>query len=1002
MYYQKWGNKYIQQGKLREAEQLYRAFLKAHPTQMDAYLRLIELLLRMASLPEAKEIIEAGKKAFSDAAYFHIVDARYHQRIYNYKKAQTILEETYVRFPENINLQLVRAHNYWVLGDHELALTLLDELYPKLDISKGKLSERFIEAYIHILQSQAMHDKLKAFLKKCLAAGIKNGEIIFAYCQLLSSRTQYQGANSFIERQLQSDVFNKDLLSSVLLRFEQQKNRIFQALHQQDYASYLKTDSQENFLSSLEEIETHLRAHPLLEFDSHPISTVFQQFRQLAQGPQKLLLQTAISPDECFQISEVIIDHIRNKKAFALIRLGDGEGHYLPYKASLQSFQAEDQQFSQEIWWGKSLITTEKWQKIKALYHDAIAHANILGIPDPQRICRNLLEPGLNKGELNRESRGLLAVMNTVESLSKTYKEAEEAPIISSCHIHSQLEVLGFWELILAEIDECVLISSHPELPKWLLEKHAVKLSKEYLLPTEYKFAEQMGYDKSPEKPHFPDHFEFICRDITVAYPGQVFIVAAGFLGKMYCHLIRQRGGIALDVGSTADYWLQFKTRRWNAPGPFSSQDKMLYNRLGWDMLKCGNTQLAWRAFEKIAQSLPQDPDGYNGLARLSLLANNLPEARRYWERVLALSPDNKQAMVGKATLAEKNFQREEAASWWEKVISKHQLDLAYRKKAQMLINHAHYQEGIATLDQWIDIKGANAERLMFKAGLLIKAGEYGEAVGILSALHASQPGDEASTQLLAQALVAHSAFESASQLINQLADYQPESCHNHDPTYIRKLLKTWNTYYQEGAGFDRPKIFGIGLSRTGTSSLTEALTLLGYGAIHFINPITQRIIELEDFSYFDAFTDSPVSYRFEELYERFPNAKFIYAERDLADWVRSSQNLYKPIGFSSTQEFRAYLAKSREESGKFEKFCHNYHPNYIEAYQSLYAQFPNWEAAYLAYEQRVERFFADKPDEKLLRINIMKENTWEKLCAFLGKPIPDHPFPHANRFVPG
>ena len=51
-------------------------------------------------------------------------------------------------------------------------------------------------------------------------------------------------------------------------------------------------------------------------------------------------------------------------------------------------------------------------------------------------------------------------------------------------------------------------------------------------------------------------------------------------------------------------------------------------------------------------------------------------------------------------------------------------------------------------------------------------------------------------------------------------------------------------------------KIFGIGLSKTGTSSLSEALEILGYSTVHF--PST-----LSEIAYYDAATDSTVARRF-------------------------------------------------------------------------------------------------------------------------------------------
>lgn len=44
-------------------------------------------------------------------------------------------------------------------------------------------------------------------------------------------------------------------------------------------------------------------------------------------------------------------------------------------------------------------------------------------------------------------------------------------------------------------------------------------------------------------------------------------------------------------------------------------------------------------------------------------------------------------------------------------------------------------------------------------------------------------------------------------------------------------------------------------------------------------------------------------------------------------------------------------------------------------------------------HHENVRTFFQDKPG-KLLELNIIAGDGWEKLCPFLGKPIPDQPFP--------
>ena len=49
--------------------------------------------------------------------------------------------------------------------------------------------------------------------------------------------------------------------------------------------------------------------------------------------------------------------------------------------------------------------------------------------------------------------------------------------------------------------------------------------------------------------------------ELEVPYRGAVFLVAGGLLGKIYCHRIRELGGIALDIGALADAWVGINTR---------------------------------------------------------------------------------------------------------------------------------------------------------------------------------------------------------------------------------------------------------------------------------------------------------------------------------------------------------------------------------------------------------------------------------------------------------
>src|SRR5205085_2716068 len=102
---------------------------------------------------------------------------------------------------------------------------------------------------------------------------------------------------------------------------------------------------------------------------------------------------------------------------------------------------------------------------------------------------------------------------------------------------------------------------------------------------------------------------------------------------------------------------------------------------------------------------------------------------------------------------------------------------------------------------------------------------------------------------------------------------------------------------FQLQAPSPRPKIFGIGLSRTGTTSLTQALELLGYRTVH--GP-ADHVTQLEFYEFFatgsqgvhlsvlkehDALTDAPVCCLYRALDKAYPGSKFILTIREKQSW---------------------------------------------------------------------------------------------------------------------
>jgi tetratricopeptide (TPR) repeat protein len=189
---------------------------------------------------------------------------------------------------------------------------------------------------------------------------------------------------------------------------------------------------------------------------------------------------------------------------------------------------------------------------------------------------------------------------------------------------------------------------------------------------------------------------------------------------------------------------------------------------------------------------------------------------------------------------------------------------------------------------------------------------------------------------------------------------------------------------------FAAPRIFGIGLSKTATSSLGRALEMLGFSHAHFLNPFSNEILGEDDFCLFEAATDTPVSCRFETLYHRFPNARFILTERPFDDWQASfERHLHRRYGTSDFGELHR-LATQRDNA--------RFGADFANVQAALYYNFPDARAAWDAYGARVHQFFADKPADKLLRHSVFGQQGWPELCAFLGRQVPAEPYPFSNR----
>jgi tetratricopeptide (TPR) repeat protein len=180
---------------------------------------------------------------------------------------------------------------------------------------------------------------------------------------------------------------------------------------------------------------------------------------------------------------------------------------------------------------------------------------------------------------------------------------------------------------------------------------------------------------------------------------------------------------------------------------------------------------------------------------------------------------------------------------------------------------------------------------------------------------------------------------------------------------------------------FSEQKVFVIGLSKTATTSLSHAMTILGIDNGHWQNPVTHRLLSDIDYFMLGGASDIPVANNFERLFRTYPNAKFIYTVRPIESWLRS---------------ITAHYAKAKPDYRSPRCSWRHGRPN-EELQAAVYLNYSSFEDAYAAHDKRVRSFFSSAPAGKLLEFNPWEGHGWNELCSFLDAPLPDVSFPMAN-----
>jgi len=178
-------------------------------------------------------------------------------------------------------------------------------------------------------------------------------------------------------------------------------------------------------------------------------------------------------------------------------------------------------------------------------------------------------------------------------------------------------------------------------------------------------------------------------------------------------------------------------------------------------------------------------------------------------------------------------------------------------------------------------------------------------------------------------------------------------------------------------------KIFIVSLPRTGTTSVCLYLLDCGLKVAH--TAYTDGAFERAD-----VIADTPVFVDYTMLYRRYPDAKFVYLERSMSDWIPSIRRLLQTMR-------KQWLRDCTFFEKDIKRCFQDVFPSFEEKkdFRNTYLH-----AAYDRHKVDILNFFADKP-EQFLRLDIEQVGAGGILSQFCNVEAGEGGYdelPHVNK----
>ena len=254
------------------------------------------------------------------------------------------------------------------------------------------------------------------------------------------------------------------------------------------------------------------------------------------------------------EVYEEIMDALRNRRPYSMVRVNDGEGGFIHLSVDDEARYAALYRVNRVNWHhiifgDDKLLYDRDFIAVTREFTDRLREADCIGAHHYW---------SLQSEYAWGSTRNVPCIFNIVRKLELMHERGEVDPgAVTLCNpqINQHLLFDGYLEPSIKSQTRIGLISAHPGLQSALKERF--DLSEVIYHRTPGEAMVHSGLEKEP----IASWHGRISHELKQVEPGMLYLVCAGLFSKLYCQMIKDAGGIGLDIGAGGDIWVRAPTR---------------------------------------------------------------------------------------------------------------------------------------------------------------------------------------------------------------------------------------------------------------------------------------------------------------------------------------------------------------------------------------------------------------------------------------------------------